>query len=159
MARSSRPMPSTRPVHPACRRTGWRRARPRGYRDVNPVTFPVTATWNHFPPSGFQGRLPAGGTNGQSSFSEFPSPLLRVARRGSAAAESSSTPGHRDRGFHRPISCCDPLNAGCNRTSRAVGRPAIFELRPLYCCSSSSRRISSPSHSSSAPVSASRNSA
>jgi hypothetical protein len=129
------------------------------YRGVNPVSFPRMARWNHFAPSGLDGRLPAGGTNGQSSFSEFPSLLLRVARRGSAAAHSSSAPGHRNRGFYRPISCCDPLNAGCNRTSRAVGRPAIFELKPLYCCSSSSRRISNPSHSSSAPVSASRNSA
>jgi hypothetical protein len=98
----------------------------------------------------------AGGTNGPSSFSEFRSPLLRVACRASTAADSSSAPRRRNRGFYRPISRGNPLDARCDRAFRAVGRPAILELS-LYCCSSSSRSISSPSHSSSAPLSSSRN--
>lgn len=132
--------------------------RARDYRHVNPVIFPLPATWNHFAPPGLHGRLPDGGTNGQSSFSASRSPLLRVARRGSPAAHSSSPPGHRNRGFHRPVSGRYHLDAGCDRASRAAGRSAVFELRPPYC-SSSSRRISSPSHSSSATARASRHSA
>ena len=112
------------------RRTGWRRSDHADYRGVNPVAFPRTAIGNHFAPSGLHGRLSAGGTNGESSFSEFLSPLSRVALRGSAAAHSSSTPGHRNRGFYRPISRRDPLDAGRDRIARAVGRPTILEMKP-----------------------------
>jgi hypothetical protein len=104
-------------AEPACRQTRGEGRTDGDYRCVNLTDFSIMARWNHFPRSGLHGRLPGGGTYGRSSFSELPSPLSRVACRGSAAAHSSSTLGHRDRGFYRPISCCDPLDAGCDRTA------------------------------------------
>jgi hypothetical protein len=104
-------------AEPACRQTRGEGRTDGDYRCVNLTDFSIMARWNHFPRSGLHGRLPGGGTHGRSSFSELPSPLSRVACRGSAAAHSSSTLGHRDRGFYRPISCCDPLDAGCDRTA------------------------------------------
>ncbi len=47
---------------------------------------------------------------------------------------------------------CEPEVSACDCR-------AAIKLTPAYCCSSSSRRISRPSHSSSAPASVSRNSA
>ena len=68
--------------------------------------------------------------HGQPSFSEFSSPFSRMAGRGPTASHAPPSPGRRNRGFDHPISRRDPLDARCDRTSRAVGRPTVLELKP-----------------------------
>jgi hypothetical protein len=58
------------------------KADPAGITDALTLsTFPTMARWNHCSPPWFLGRLPAGGTCDRSPFSQFPSPLSRVAGR------------------------------------------------------------------------------
>ena len=70
------------------------------------------------------------GMRGRSAFSEFLSTLSRVADRGSAAAHSSSTPGHRNRGFYRPISRGNPLDARCE-TEYEIAFAGVSDMKEI----------------------------